>query len=143
MAPAAFDTLYRFCLGNLTIKLLSLAVAVCIWSFAAISRETHYDLALPVELRNIPPGYRLAGPLPMEIRFTLTGPSILIDGARRSNSSMILNMRGSAPGPVIFSHLESNLKLPDGIHVTRISPASLELNLVLDKNHLSEGDHQQ
>lgn len=143
MVPAALDTAYRFCMRNLTLKLLSLAVAVCIWSFTAISRETHYDLALPVELRNIPPGYRLAGPLPREIRFTLTGPSILIDGARRSNSSLILNMRGVAPGRILFSHLESNLKLPDGINVTRISPALLELNLILDKSRLSEGDPQQ
>lgn len=143
MVPAPFDTAYRFCMRNLTLKLLSLAVAVCIWSFTAISRETHYDLALPVELRNIPPGYRLSGPLPREIRFTLTGPSILIDGARRSNSSLILNMRGAAPGRVIFSHLESNLKLPEGISVTRITPATLETDLVLNRSTISEGDPQQ
>jgi hypothetical protein len=143
MAPALFHNVYRFCTRNMTLKLLSLAVAVCIWSFTAVSRETHYDLVLPLELRNIPPGYIVAGQPPGEVRFTLTGPSILIDGARRSNSSMMLNLRGAAPGRVLFSHLESNLKLPDGINVTRVSPASLEINLVLDQRNPSEGDNQQ
>lgn len=142
MTSAPFDTVKRLCTRNAALKLLSLAVALCIWSFTAISREKRYDLALPVELRNIPPGYSLAGEPPREIRFTLSGPSILIDGARRSNAALILSLRGAAPGRTLFSHLESYLKLPDGISVTRISPASLEIDLVRDQTPLSEGEHQ-
>jgi hypothetical protein len=96
-----------------------------------------------VELRNIPPGYEVAGQPLREIRFTLTGPSILIDGARRSNAALILNLRGAAPGRTLFSHLESDLKLPEGISVTRVSPATLEIDLIRSQTLPPQGDQQQ
>lgn len=130
MLPPALEPLRQIGTRNLALKLLSLGVALCIWSFTAVSRETHHELTLPVELRNIPPGYTVNGTPPGEIRFVLSGPSLLIDGARRANATVILNLRGALPGRTLFSHLESYLKLPDGIRVTRISPASLEIDLV-------------
>src|SRR5262245_28438681 len=96
MKTAAIDfaSIKRFCLRNPALRLLSLAVAICIWSFTDISREARNDLVLPVELRNIPPGYSLANQPPREIHFTLAGPAILIDGARRANAALIINLRG-------------------------------------------------
>lgn len=143
MAPVSLDAAKRLCTRNLSLKLLSLAVALCIWSFTAISRDRRYDLALPVELRNIPQGYSLAGQPPREIRFTLSGPSILIDGARRSNAALILNLRGAAAGRTIFPHLETYLNLPEGINVIRITPAVMEIDLTKDQTHSSEGDNKQ
>ena len=130
-------------MSNMTLKLLSLAVALSIWSFTAVSREIHYDLALPVEMRNIPPGYRVAGEMRREVNFTLYGPSLLIDGARRSNSKIILNMRGTIGGKTLYSHLDSYLKLPEGVKVTRISPASMEIEIVREQRPLAQGDQPQ
>ncbi|HEY3306919.1 MAG TPA: CdaR family protein [Desulfuromonadaceae bacterium] len=133
----------EYCLRNRSLRLLSLSVAICIWSFTAISREVHYDLVLPVELRNTPPGYELASPPPGETRVTLVGPSLLIDGARRSNTAIILNLRGISSGKTLFSHLETNLKLPDGIRVTRVSPAIIEIDLRKRISNYTEGEPQQ
>lgn len=134
-----FATVKRRCTRNASLKILSLMLAVCIWSFTSLSRETRYELVLPVELRNTPPGYTVAAPLPGEVHFTLTGPSLLIDGARRSNSRMILSLRGIRPGKTLFSHLETYLKLPEGIKVTRISPDALEIDLVRKQENSDQG----
>ena len=142
-AAMALETFKQFCTRNLSLRLLCLGVAVCIWTFTAYSREIRHELVLPVEFRNTPPGYKLASQLPRDIRFTLSGPSILIDGARRSNAVLILNLRGISPGKTIFSHLETNLKLPEGINVTRISPAAIEINLTRAQTQYLEGDPQQ
>jgi hypothetical protein len=114
-------------------------LAVCIWSFSSLSRETRYELALPVELRNTPPGYTVTEPLTGEVHFTLVGPSILIDGARRANSRLILSLRGAKPGKTLFTHLETDLKLPEGIKVTRISPATLEIELIRQQINSDQG----
>lgn len=143
MSTTAIETLKKVCTRNLTLKLLSLAVAFCIWSFTAISRESRYELTLPIEMRYVPPGYTLGSPLPGEIHVTLSGPSLLVDGARRSNSRVILNLRGAVPGKTLFTHLDSYLKLPDGIRVIRISPASLEIELIRKQAPLPQGDQQQ
>jgi hypothetical protein len=140
MAAIHLASIKRFCLRNPALRLLSLAVAVCIWSFTAISREARNDLVLPVELRNIPPGYGLAKQPPQEIRFTLSGPAILIDGARRANAAMIINLRGAGPGKTLFSNLETNLKIPEGIKVTRIYPAVLEIELTRIQTYPTQGE---
>jgi len=129
----------RRCTRNASLKILSLMLAVCIWSFTSLSRETRYELVLPVELRSVPPGYAVATPLPGEVHFTLTGPSLLIDGARRSNARVILSLRGARPGKTLFSHLETYLKLPEGIKVTRISPDMLEIGLVREQVNSDQG----
>jgi hypothetical protein len=129
----------RLCTRNLSLKILSLMLAVCIWSFTSLSRETRYELVLPVELRNTPPGYRVAAPLPGAVHFTLTGPSILIDGARRANARVILSLRGAKPEKTLFSHLETYLKLPEGIKVTRISPDAVEVGLVREQINSDQG----
>ena len=130
----------RLCTKNWSLKLLSLMLAVCIWSFSSLSRETRFELVLPVELRNYPPGYTVAAPLTGEVHFTLIGPFILVDGARRANSRLILSLRGATPGKTLFSHLETNLKLPEGIKVTRISPANLEIELIRKQTNTDQGD---
>lgn len=132
-------TVKRRCTRNASLKILSLMLAVCIWSFTSLSRETRYELVLPVELRNIPPGYTVTAPPSGEVHFTLTGPSLLIDGARRSNSRVILSLRGVRPGKTLFSHLETFLKLPEGIKVTRISPDALEIDLVGKQINTTQG----
>jgi hypothetical protein len=129
----------HLCTRNWSLKLLSLMLAVCIWSFSSLSRETRYELFLPVELRNTPPGYMVATPQTGEVHFTLTGPSILLDGARRANSRLILSLRSAKPGKTLFSHLETNLKLPEGIKVTRISPATLEIELIREQTNPDQG----
>jgi hypothetical protein len=64
------------------------------------------------------------------ITYSLSGPSILIGSTLRSNTYVKLSLAGAAtPGRTIFMNLESHLKLPEGIVVTRISPSALELNL--------------
>lgn len=134
-----FSTAKRLCTRNWSLKLLSLALAVCIWSFSSISRETSQELVLPVELRNAPPGYTVSAPLTGEVRFTLTGPPILIYGTRRANSRLILSLRDASPGTTCFSHLETNLKLPEGIKVTRVSPATLEIKLIREQTNSDQG----
>jgi len=143
MAPRIFNIISRFFTSNMTLKLLSVAVALSIWSFTAMSRKVHYDLTLPVEIRNIPPGFKVTGDQRRMIHFSLHGSSLLIDGARRSNTTIILNLRNAVDGKNLYSNLDSYLKLPEGISVTRISPATMEMILVREQNFPQQGDQLQ
>jgi hypothetical protein len=143
MANSVADSVKRIVTANLKLKLLSLAVALCIWSFTALSREIRYELVLPVEVRNLPPGYELVTPSLPSVRFTLAGPSILMDGVRRSNTSLILNLRGVGPGRTVFGNLATWLKLSEGVKVTSVSPAAIEIEVRRYHSTVSEGDQQQ
>lgn len=141
MPPSRIRQLKEFIAANMRLKLLSLLLAIFIWTFLASSREIRYDLSLPLELRNIPFGSSLAAEPPREILFTLSGPSIMVEAARRSNSAVILTLRGaSVPGRTTFSSLEKTLKLPEGVKVMRISPSMLTLDLIRTPTQQPEGD---
>jgi len=130
MGSLAMNTFKQFFIRNLTLKLLCLATAIFVWSLSSISRITNIELAIPLKLCNIPAGFIPSTPPPAAIDYTLSGPSVLIDGARRSNAAVILSLKGAArPGKTLFMNLESNLRLPEGIKVIRISPATLEIDL--------------
>jgi hypothetical protein len=130
MAVIRITTVKQLFTRNLTLKLLCLAVAVSVWCLSSTSRRTQVELSLPLKVGDIPPGYTLSSTPPAVITYTLTGPSFLIAGMLRSNTEVKLSMAGAVkPGTTVFMHLESHLKLPEGVTVIRISPAALELNL--------------
>jgi hypothetical protein len=142
MASVATQTFKYFIVRNLTLKLLCLATAISVWSLSSISRKTCVELPIPLKLGNIPAGFVPSRPPPAAIGYTLSGPAALIDGARRANKTVMLSMEGaSRPGKTIFMNLESQLKLPDGIRVVRVSPATLEIDLKAE--HSPQGDQRK
>jgi hypothetical protein len=130
MSAMSATTVKQLFTRNPALKLLCLAVAISIWLLSATSRRVQVDLSLPLKVADIPAGYSLSSRPPAAVTYTLSGPSILIDGLLRSNPEVKLSMAGAAtPGTTAFMHLESYLKLPEGVMVIRISPATLELSL--------------
>lgn len=132
----------HYCSNNLLLKILCLVLAICIWIFTAFSSELSCNLPLTVELRNIPVGYTVVSAPKRELLITVSGPSILIDGVQRANRNIILNMRNTKEGKTSFSSLDSYLKLPEGVKVIRISPATLEVELAAKKIIEQQGDSQ-
>ena len=130
MTPINRDTVKQLRARNLTLKLLSLALALCIWSISAVSRKTEAILTIPVKLGAIPNGYVVEGPVPASINVTLSGPLYLITTAKRSSEALTLDLaKAVKPGTTTFKNLDSYLKLAQEIAVIRISPASLEIRL--------------
>lgn len=120
----------QFITANLTLRLLSLALAICIWCISAASHPRQVRLTLPVRLDHLPPGYAVAGTPPAPVQVTLSGPLHLITGVARRTRVLPLDLEGAArPGTTSFTRLESCLELPEEVRVTRISPASLEIRL--------------
>ncbi|ABK99862.1 CdaR family protein [Pelobacter propionicus] len=133
------DTVSRFRPRNLTLKLLCLALAFSVWSLAATWKKSEAVLSLEPRLVNIPRGYSLGSPLPRKVSITLYGPPALIRAAKHANPALVLDLAGAAaPGTTAFIHLETRLRLPEEIRVTRVSPGRLELRL--EPEHSPQGD---
>lgn len=141
MTAPDFNALRQCCTRNPGLKFLSLLVAVCIWG-ATTSPRQDYVLSLPVHLQNIPDGYAVASQPPREVRFTLSGPVLLLASAQRTNTVVSINLQNAVPGTTLFPHLESALRLPEGIKVTGVSPAALEISLARTHTRPSEGEQQ-
>jgi len=142
MTPPTQDSVKQLFTCNLKLKFFSLALAFCIWGISAVSHNIEVRLTLPVRLSNIPHGYAVKGAIPGTIDVMLSGPLYSMTAAKRTNEALTLNLEGAVkPGTTAFTHLESHLKLSQGITVTRISPASLEIRLETERS--SQGDLHQ
>lgn len=139
MGPSAMRAFKQFFARNLGLKLLCLATAILVWCLSSLSRNITVELAIPLRLIDVPAGFRPGGHLPAVVDVTLSGPPLLIDGARRSNPVVSLGLQGAtSPGTTIFRNLDSNLKLPEGVRIIRTSPATLEVQL--EPDHPTTGD---
>ncbi|NVN89368.1 MAG: YbbR-like domain-containing protein [Desulfuromonadales bacterium] len=139
MTPLTADSVKKTYLRNLSLKLLSLALALCVWSLATVSHKTTARISIPVRVCNIPHGYAIKRPTTASVEVTMEGPGNLIATTRRSKGAVTLDLDGAVkPGTTLFAHLESYLALPEGVTVLRITPASLEITLEAERSPQGE-----
>lgn len=134
------DFTRRFFARNRLLKLLSLALALCVWGTSTFSPKTTARFLLPVRIKNIPNGYIVDGPVPKVIEVALEGPPARISRTQRSNPAVVLDLNGTTkPGTIAFPHLETHLKLCEGVTVTRVFPSSMEIRL--EAEHSQSGEN--
>jgi hypothetical protein len=114
---------------NLGLKVLSLIMAVVIWFFVDVGKEMEISMAVPVLFKNIPAGLVIAGAPPPPINVRLKGPKISLLKFREERPSLLLDMKGAGEGLTGFPGLEGMITLPEGVRVTRVTPAAMEVRL--------------
>ncbi|MFN8625334.1 MAG: CdaR family protein [Candidatus Binatia bacterium] len=115
---------------NLALKLLSLAIAVSIWSFVNFGeRDTEETLHAPLELRNIPAHLMITSPRIDFVDLRVSGPRALLGRIDRERLAISFELSGVRPGPAVFRVDTDLLNLPRGVKVVRITPAQVTLEL--------------
>ena len=138
MAPVTVNSKTKTSIRNPALKLLSLALALCIWVISSVSQQSEIRLTLPVRFSAIPRGYTATGPAIAAVEVTLTGTRNMLNRAKRSNRALTLDLESATrPGTTTFMRLESYLDLPQGVTVARVSPSSLEIRL--EAEHTPQG----
>ncbi|MCK6554631.1 hypothetical protein L6Q96_08650 [Candidatus Binatia bacterium] len=115
---------------NLSLKLLSLAIAFGLWAFVNFGeRDAEESFRAALELRNIPPNLMITSPRVDFIDVRLVGPRTLLGRVDRTRLSIGLDLNGIRPGPAVFRLGVESLNLPRGVSVARINPAQVTLEL--------------
>jgi hypothetical protein len=114
---------------NIGLKTLSLMLAVALWLFVAAGKESETGLSLPVVIENIPPGLVIVGrpPLPIDVR--VAGPRILLQRVRVDRPTLHLSLKDVREGTTIFPTLGGDIRIREGVRVTRMTPAAIEVTL--------------
>jgi len=114
---------------NLGLKVLSLFLAMVLWLFVAAGKETEIGLALPVVFAHLSPGLAIVNqPLP-RIDVRLSGPRIMLLKFKTESAPVILDLQGAGEGTIAFPAMETAVRVPDGVRVTRVTPAAIEITL--------------
>lgn len=122
-------------LKNTVVKLLALGLATALWLLASGTKRSTVDLAVPLMVRNVPPGLAVAGEVPATLAVTLAAPKIRVLGLRSEKLAVDLDMAGVGVGTVTFTAMEKRLDLPPGVVLVRVYPGTITLKLVpVNKN---------
>ena len=117
---------------NLHLKVLSVILAIFLWFFISRGQggETmEISLGVPVELHNLPPEMEvIRGPVE-RVDVRLSGPRRVVSRVSQMGINIPLDLMGAAEGETTFELFTSDLKVPERITVTRVSPSSVTVLL--------------
>ena len=125
-----FRFLRRLVSRNLGLKALALALAVAAWWFVAGESKVLVGVTVPLEIRNVPKGLTLTNKPERQVEVRLSGPSSLLSGIRPAEISAGVDLTAAREGRQSFTMDDRAVKVPPGIKVQRIFPASVEVVLV-------------
>jgi len=114
---------------NLLLKLISLAFALVLWFFVMGEQRHEVSHLVPVDYRNLPKGLVIANDVPVVVTVTVSGPRALLTRLSPEELSLPLDMADLSPGMTSFRRLDEKLRAPNGLVVTRISPAGIDVRL--------------
>jgi YbbR domain-containing protein len=114
---------------NLGLKALSLFLAMVLWLFVAAGMETEIGLSLPVVFAHLSPGLAVVNRPPARIDVRLAGPRIILLKLKAEPLPVLLDLQGVREGTTVFPALEMAIRVPEGVRVTRVTPAAIEVKL--------------
>ena len=117
---------------NLPLKALSIILAIFLWFFISRGQggETmEISLGVPVELHNLPTEMEvIRGPVE-RVDVRMSGPRRVVSRVSQMGIYIPLDLIGAAEGETTFELFTSDIKVPQGITVTRVSPSSVNIFL--------------
>lgn len=113
---------------NGRMKVLSLVLASAAWFLMAHRAETiQRTFAVPIEQRNLPPGWDLEDPKPAMAKVTLTGSSRAFDLLNPSGLIISLDLSRIREGGQQVVLTEESMRRPPNLQVYRIEPSIIIL----------------
>jgi len=128
-AADLFRLLRRIASQNLGLKVVALALGVAAWWFVAGESKVLVSFTVPLEIRNVPRGLTMTNKPERQVEVRLSGPSSLLSGMRPTEISAGVDLTAAREGRQGFLMDDRAIKVPPGIKVQRIFPASVEVVL--------------
>jgi YbbR domain-containing protein len=115
--------------NNLGLKVLSLFLAVMLWLFVAAGMEAEIGLSLPVVFTHLSSDLAVVNQPPARLDVRLAGPRILLLKLKAAQLPVLLDLQGVREGTTAFPAVEMAIRVPEGVRVTRVTPAAIEVRL--------------
>jgi len=112
---------------NVEMKLLSLLLAAVLWLLVASEAVDVVEIPLTVNYVNIPSGFAVKAINGSERLISVEGPRVLLFRQRLKGVAVRLDLTGAGEGDILFSGLESSVKLIQGVKMIKLSPLKVEL----------------
>ena len=112
---------------NIGLKFLSICIAALLWLVVAGDRVVERSLRVPVEYQNLPQGLELVGDPLESVDVRLRGSSGTLGRLETPDTSAVIDLRNARPGRRLFHLTAAQIKVPYGVDVTQVTPATLSI----------------
>jgi YbbR domain-containing protein len=114
---------------NISLKLLSILVALFLWAFVKGTSYTELTFFVPVKVTSLPPNLVLTDVEPQRLIVKVKGPAHKLDRLKVEDIGIFLDLKGAHPGLNTFLIRPEEVKVPSGIEVVGLSPSELRVKL--------------
>jgi YbbR domain-containing protein len=114
-------------LRHVGLKLLSLALAVLLWSLVAGQKEAERSLRVPLEFQNMPGSLEMIGEPPSFVDVRVKGPSTTLGQLRGTELIVTIDLSAARPGRRMFHLLPDHVTTPVGVRALGVVPPTVPL----------------
>ncbi|HET7694931.1 MAG TPA: CdaR family protein [Vicinamibacterales bacterium] len=114
---------------NLGLKAVAVALASVLWLTLAGEHVVERSLRAPLEFRNIPDALEIVGNAPDSVDVRLRGSSAALSRVQPGEIVAVLDLAGARAGSRLFHIRADEVRVPFGIEVSQVVPATLALEL--------------
>ncbi len=118
---------------NILLKVLSVAIAIALWSHVVGEKNVQVGLIVPLELRSLPSGYILTNKIERQVELRVAGPKNLISYLSASETTAFLDLSSAKEGKNIYHLSEKSFNIPKGINIRGTYPEKVEV--ILERHH--------
>ncbi len=116
-------------LRHLGLRLLSVGLATGLWLAVVGERTVERGLRVPLDFENIPESLEIVGHVPLAVDVRVRGPSSVLGRLQPGEVVAILDLAGARPGSRLFHLRTDQVRVPFGLEVTQVVPATVALDL--------------
>jgi YbbR domain-containing protein len=111
------------------LKLVSVGLAVLLWMVVAGEQVVERGLRVPLEFQQVPAGLEVEGELPTLVDVRVRGASGTLSRIGPTDVVAALDLRAARPGRRLFQLTPEEVRVPFGVQVLQVTPASISLVL--------------
>jgi YbbR domain-containing protein len=113
--------------GHFGLKLLSVGLAVMLWMIVSGEETVERGLRVPLEFQQFPPGLELQQEMPSTIDVRVRGGSGTLSRLSPTDIVAVVDLHGARPGRQLFHLTADQVRVPFGVEVAQLTPASIAL----------------
>jgi YbbR domain-containing protein len=114
---------------HLGLKILAIALATLLWLTVAGQEVVERALRVPLEIREKPENIEIVGDPPGAVDVLVRGSSTLLSRLEVGEIVVVLDLSTARPGSRLFHLRTDQVKVPYGVEVVQVVPATLSLEV--------------
>ncbi len=114
---------------NLTIKIISVALAIFLWFFVTFRGQTETSFEIPLEFKNTPSDMEILKQSVKKITVSISARERILREIAQNDIRVIVDISNVKLGENSIPITKSSVKLPRGVEILRIDPSVVRLQI--------------